>query len=98
MNTRTNYNSQDVKNKVWEKAKIIENKNPKQYRQDPYENTLYYNSYGKDSKMGWNIDHIKPIQKGGSNDISNLQALQTHINKSKGDDIIKKSRHSKVNK
>lgn len=30
--------------------------------------------------------------------MSNLQALQTHINKIKSDDIIKKSKYSKVNK
>ena len=48
--------------------------------------------------MGWNIDHIYPKQKGGSDDIINLQALQSHINKSKGDNIVKKSRHSKSNK
>jgi 5-methylcytosine-specific restriction endonuclease McrA len=48
--------------------------------------------------MGWNIDHIKPKQKGGSDDIINLQALQSHINKSKGDNLVKKSRHSKNNK
>ena len=98
MKGRTKYNSKNAKEKVWEKSKIIEGKNPKLYREDPYGNTMYYYSYGKDSKMGWNIDHIKPKQKGGSDDILNLQILQSHINKSKGDSEIKKSRHSKMNK
>jgi 5-methylcytosine-specific restriction endonuclease McrA len=98
MTTRTTYNSQNAKDEVWSKSTIIEGKNPKLYRKDPYSKTIYYHSYGKDTKMGWNIDHIKPKQKGGSDDIINLQALQSHINKSKGDNLVKKSRHSKNNK
>lgn len=98
MTTRITYNSQNAKDEVWNKAKIINGKNPKSYRKDPYDKIIYYYSYGKDTKMGWNIDHINPKQKGGSDDIINLQALQSHINKSKGDNIVKKSRHSKSNK
>ena len=98
MTTRITYNSQNVKDVVWEKATKIEGKDPKLYRKDPYGDELYYYSYGKDTKKGWNIDHITPKQQGGSDDISNLQALRSHTNKSKGDTLVKKSRHSKCNK
>ena len=65
---RPNYSDDDKKN-VWEKAKSINNKNPNSYRLDPYGNQICYRFYGKDTPQGWQIDHIKPISKGGSNDI-----------------------------
>ena len=87
--------SKDVKDNVWSKAKPIRGKDPAKYRQDPYGNTLRYDSYGKDSEMGWEIDHIKPSALGGSDAIRNLQALKTSVNREKGDSLVKKSRHSK---
>ena len=35
--------------------------------------------------MGWEIDHIKPAAKGGTDDLSNLQPLQSGANAEKGD-------------
>ena len=80
-------------NKVWAKAKPIRGKNPNTHRQDPYGKTMYKNSYGKSSAMGWEIDHIKPTSKGGSNSIRNKQALNTSVNRSKGNSLKKRSRH-----
>ena len=85
----------DKKDTVWNKARKIRGKNPSKYRRDPYGNEMYYNSYGKDSAMGWEIDHIKPKAKGGSNATRNLQALNTEVNREKGDSLKKRSRHSK---
>ncbi|MFH1851467.1 MAG: HNH endonuclease signature motif containing protein [Candidatus Neomarinimicrobiota bacterium] len=82
------------KDKVWDKAKPIKGENPDNYRQDPYGNKIRYDSYGKDTTMGWEIDHIKPSAIGGSDDIRNLQALKTSVNREKGDSTKKKSRHS----
>ena len=79
---------------AWDNAKKIRGKDPSKYRQDPYGNPMYKSSYGKDSEMGWNVDHIKPKSKGGSDATRNLQALNTSINKSKGDSQKKKSRHN----
>jgi 5-methylcytosine-specific restriction endonuclease McrA len=90
---KTTYKSSNVKDAVFSKAKTISGKNPDLYRQDPYGNMLYKHSYGKDTKCGWNIDHIKPQSRGGSHAINNLQALQSTINKSKGNTLVKKSRH-----
>ena len=64
------------------------------YRRDPYGNQLYRNSYGKDTPQGWNIDHIKPQSVGGSDNLRNLQALQSNKNKSLGASQKKKSRHT----
>jgi len=44
--------------------------------------------------MGWEVDHIKPSNKGGSDATINLQALNTSVNRSKGDSLVKKSRHN----
>ncbi|MEG9861859.1 MAG: DNA methyltransferase [Parvularculales bacterium] len=82
------------KDKIWKLAKPIRGKDPEIYRQDPYGNELRYDSYGKNSKKGWVIDHIKPVARGGSEAIRNLQALKTSVNLAKGDSLNKKSRHN----
>ncbi|WP_425272587.1 HNH endonuclease [Polycladidibacter hongkongensis] len=48
--------------------------------------------------MGWDLDHIKPKSRGGSDSTRNLQALNAPLNRSKGDSLVKKSRHSQSNK
>ena len=91
---RTTYTSSKCKDVVWNKASLIRGKNPTTIRKDPYGNTINYNSYGKTTPTGWQIDHIKPKSRGGSNDILNLQALQYKVNIQKGGTLVKKSRHS----
>ena len=44
--------------------------------------------------MGWEIDHIKPTARGGSDSIRNKQALKTSVNREKGDSLVKRSRHN----
>jgi hypothetical protein len=44
---------------------------------------IKYSEYGKDSEMGWNVDHSKPLAENGTYHPNNLQALQTAQNKSK---------------
>ncbi len=70
---------------VWNKAQTIKDTNPAIYRHDILGNVIYCGSYGKETIMGWEIDHIKPVSKGGTDDIDNLQALNTGANVKKGD-------------
>lgn len=68
---------------VWDKGRTILGKDPDFYRKDVYGNEIYRSAYGKSSRMGWQIDHIKPRSKGGSNFLSNLRPLQTQENQRK---------------
>ena len=70
---------------VWEKAAIIEDKDPAEYWCDIFGNEVCRESFSKQSIMGWEIDHIKPVAKGGTDELSNLQVLQSKANAIKGD-------------
>jgi 5-methylcytosine-specific restriction endonuclease McrA len=71
--------------KVWEKGEPVPGKEPDLYRLDSTGNIIYKPSYGKNSPMGWEIDHRKPIAKGGTDHLRNLQPLQTRQNRKKSD-------------
>ena len=90
--------TKEQKDKAWNNAKRIRGKDPGKYRQDPYGNPMYRDSYGLDSEMGWEVDHINPKSRGGSDSTRNQQALNTKVNRSKGDSKVKRSRHSERNK
>ena len=60
-------------------------KNPDVYRKDDYGNLIYKSSYGKQSEMGWEVDHIHPKSKGGTDSQRNLQAIQWEENRRKSD-------------
>lgn len=93
---RASYRSANIKDKIWNLASKIENKDPNLYRKDPYGNIIHYNSYGnRNDKRGWEIDHIKPKSRGGSDDIINLQALNWYNNIKLSNSINKKNRHHK---
>lgn len=77
--------SDDLKDRVWDKGTPIKGKNPEHYRKDSEGNKIYRQSYGKDSPMGWVVDHKKPRARGGSDSIRNLQPLQTQANIRKSD-------------
>lgn len=87
--------SKGQRDNVWDKAAKIRGKDSSKYRKDPYGNEMHYDSFGKNSAKGWEVDHIRPKARGGSDATVNLQALKTKVNRSKGDTLVKKSRHSK---
>jgi hypothetical protein len=72
---------QDEIEDTWNKAESISGKNPELYRQDKVGNIIYYHSYGKDSAMGWDVDHSKPLCEGGTYHKNNLQVLQAAQNR-----------------
>jgi 5-methylcytosine-specific restriction endonuclease McrA len=76
--------SDDTVQKVWKRGSIVRGKNPDSYRRDAAGNVIYRPSYGKDSEMGWEVDHRKPVDKGGRDNLGNLQPLQTDENRQKG--------------
>lgn len=55
------------------------------FRKDACGASMLRSNYGKTEKWGWEIDHIKPVSAGGTDELSNLQPLQWENNRKKGD-------------
>lgn len=71
---------------VWEKAKIEGEEQKDEWRKDVCGAWINRNKYGEESDFGWEVDHIKPVSKGGRDEISNLMPLHWSNNRTKGDD------------
>jgi 5-methylcytosine-specific restriction endonuclease McrA len=72
--------------RVWEKGRPIPGYNSGDWRHDMCGAVMKFSEYGNtDSKHGWEIDHIRPVSKGGTDSIDNLQPLQWENNKRKSD-------------
>lgn len=55
-------------------------------RVDSFGTLIWREGYGAtNSKLGWEIDHIKPVSAGGGDELENLQPLQWQNNRRKGD-------------
>jgi len=71
---------------VWRKADLVEMMHPDIWRYDTRVKLMKFSEYGNtESKYGWEVDHIKPVSKGGTDDLDNLQPLHWENNRRKGD-------------
>lgn len=67
---------------VWEKAEVSHQHRP--LRLDAFGILIWKEAYGNtSSKLGWEIDHIKPVTEGGGDELENLQPLQWESNRRK---------------
>ncbi|PKP22532.1 MAG: hypothetical protein CVU05_03510 [Bacteroidetes bacterium HGW-Bacteroidetes-21] len=70
--------SDDIINRVWEKAKVVPGVNSNLYRKDEHNAWIKRDNYAN-TKMplsfGWCIEYIKPITSGGHPKIENLRPM-----------------------
>lgn len=69
---------------VWAKGKIVSNNEQNVWRKDECDAWIKRSEHGnRNSTYGWEIDHIKPKDQGGSDNLSNLRPLQWENNAAK---------------
>jgi hypothetical protein len=68
---------EQLKLSVWAKGEIAMGYNGVFYRRDVFGTWMHYAAHGNTSShFGWEISYIKPLEQGGTNELSNLQPLQ----------------------
>lgn len=72
-------------NAVWSKGQAVPGQNPAINRKDACGAWMVKSHYGTTGDYGWEIDHIKPVAAGGTDDLNNLQPLQWRNNRHKAD-------------
>ncbi len=71
---------------IWSKATIVPKHDQNEIRKDRCGAWIKFTDYGNvDSDYGWEIDHVKPVARGGTDDLKNLQPLHWRNNRGKGD-------------
>jgi hypothetical protein len=71
---------------IWRKGAVVVGYEPNEYRQDNCGAWIHRNGYGRIGEFGWEIDHVRPVSQGGTDELTNLQPLYWQNNRGKGDD------------
>ena len=71
---------------VWQKAQVYPGYNPRVYRKDRCGAWMKRSAYGTTGDYGWEIDHMRPVSRRGSDELDNLQPLHWRNNRGKGED------------
>lgn len=71
---------------IWNKAIVVEGYDSTRWRKDFAGAWIQRDQYGIQSVYGWEIDHVRPVAAGGTDDITNLNPIQWENNRSKGAD------------
>ena len=79
--------SEQIVNEVWRKAKVITDYDPDVWRQDFAGAWIKREMYGTETNFGWEIDHLVPTAKGGTDNTENLVPLQWKNNRKKSDNF-----------
>lgn len=77
------FSEQDIQ-KVWEKGTVVSSNYANEWRKDQCTAWINRKNYGdRNSRYGWEIDHIVPTSSGGSDSLSNLRPLHWKNNAEK---------------
>ncbi len=80
--------TESIPNEVWEKGVIVPGYDKNIVRKDCCGAWILRSEYSnRNSKFGWEVDHVYPKSKGGGDDIENRRPMQWENNLSKGDDF-----------
>ena len=85
----------EVKEKCWNNAPIISNRDPNRWRLDALGNPVMKPLRGLQGIFCHEYDHIFPYSLGGTSTLDNCQILQTNINRKKGNQFY--SNHELIN-
>ncbi|MEO0077681.1 MAG: HNH endonuclease signature motif containing protein [candidate division WOR-3 bacterium] len=69
--------------RVWLKAEPVSGFY--MFRRDACGTEIAKQEFGKTTPLGWEVDHIRPIALGGTDDLDNLQPLHWKNNRRKAD-------------